>query len=245
MSGPSQVFLLIVATLIGGLVLFFVVTRRRPPPGHGADSGSIRWGLVAGLVGAVLLGLGALAVWGYSAPPSAVVDPFNPDNRIEVMCLRLSAEFQRTSSRWAGFSWMAAVLATILSAAGGIIGSGREGESRWYRRGAGVLLASLGSTLAATGAYSVSRSNAASSAAAATTLALREESPARVYAACLEARAQWLQSRVDSLDQGPPAGPKGDGPDRLKKASASDAGAPPVDSAVGPSTDALPRSRAR
>lgn len=128
------------------------------------------------------------------------------------LCIVLAQDLQRSSSNWAIVSWVAALAASILSAVGGLVGSGRaDGAASppWYRAGAGVLLATVGSTLAATAAFSVARSNAASAAAAAATLALSEPTQQGMYQRCVAAKAQWLQTRADSLDQNPPPTPKG------------------------------------
>jgi hypothetical protein len=128
------------------------------------------------------------------------------------LCVSLEQDLQRSSSNWAIVSWIAALAASLFSAVGGLVGSGRSDGAPsppWYRAGAGVLLATVGSTLAATAAFSVARSNAASAAAAAATLALSEPTEREMYRRCVAAKAQWLQTRADSLDQNPPPTPKG------------------------------------
>jgi hypothetical protein len=118
-------------------------------------------------------------------------------------CADFSKNLQKTSSNWAATGWTAGILAGLLSATGGIVGTGPD-NARWYRKGAGVLIATLGGSLAATSAYSVSRSNAASSAAASAASALSLESDRQMYQQCATARASWLDSRAESLDQSPP-----------------------------------------
>jgi hypothetical protein len=118
-------------------------------------------------------------------------------------CLALTKDFQQESSKWSILAWIAAVAGTVLTTTGGILGAGAK-EDPWYRRGAGVLLASLGASLAAGSAVSVSRSNAASTAASAAVLAVTETKDEERYFQCARAKAAWLQSRPDSLDQTPP-----------------------------------------
>jgi hypothetical protein len=154
------------------------------------------------------------------AGPRGPIDASSAD--AAAMCVRLARDLQSASSNWAIASWVIGLLATLLSVLGGIVGQGPAG-SPWYQRGAGVLLASVGSILSATAAYSVARSNAASSAAAAATLALGEPDRASAYRKCLDAKAQWLASRTDSLDQSPPPATKGS---HSAPASASAQGAP-------------------
>ena len=147
------------------------------------------------------------------------------------MCMGLAADFQQTSSRWAIASWALALVASLLSAIGGLVGRGQDNETRWYRLGAGVLLATFGSSLSATAAYSVARSNAASAAAGAATAALAAGDPSEQYKRCIMAKAQWLESRTDALDQTPPPQPKAatsnarTEPSRTSRRSAADAGA--------------------
>jgi hypothetical protein len=149
------------------------------------------------------------------------------------MCLGLATDLQRTSSRWALASWGLALTATLLSAIGGLVGRGPDGETRWYRVGAGMLLATLGSSLSATAAYSVTRSNAASAAGAAATRALGEPDALERYKLCLEAKSRWLESRADSLDQSPPQTPQ-------KSAVVNQPGQQPTEPAAAPQPHTAP-----
>ena len=125
------------------------------------------------------------------------------------ICRVFSQKMQGTSSKWAGLAWTAGIIGTLSSLLGGILGAGKDTD-KLYRRSAGVILASLGSLLAATSAYSISRSSAASNAAAQATRARGEATDVTRFVKCLEARAQWLESRAASLDKTPPPGPKTD-----------------------------------
>jgi hypothetical protein len=126
-------------------------------------------------------------------------------------CKQLSEDLQQTSSNWAVAAWAAGIVGGLLTALGGIVGAGQE-KDHFMRRAAGVLLATLGSSLAATAAYSVSRSNAASTAAASASMGQTESDDVARFNSCLKARAEWLDSRVDSLDQAaPPQARKGGG----------------------------------
>src|SRR4051812_30051314 len=153
---------------------------------------------IAGLVfaGGLLFGLVYLFVIHPAVRGTVSASP----ERSAEMCLTMAAEFQRASTNWSITSWAAGIISALLSAIGGSVGSGVPDEKRWYRRSLGVILATVGSSLAATAAYSVARSNAASSAAASATVALAQTDPAQRYTQCIDAKAQWLQSRADSLD---------------------------------------------
>jgi len=128
------------------------------------------------------------------------------------LCVSLQQDLERSSANWAIVSWVAALSASILSAVGGLGGPGRSDRAPappWYRAGAGVLLANVGSTLAATAAFSVARSNGASAAAASATLALSKSNQLEMYQRWVTAKALWLQTRAGSLDQNPPPSPRG------------------------------------
>lgn len=52
--------------------------------------------------------------------------------------------------------WQLALVSALLGAVGGLVGRGSPTETRWYRIGAGALLATLGTTLSATAALACS-----------------------------------------------------------------------------------------
>lgn len=170
---------------------------------------------------AALLGIELLAFLYGNAPRALVgLDPAQARG----MCLRIAEEMQRSSSNWAIVGWQLALVAALLGAIGGLVGRGSPTETRWYRIGAGALLATLGTSLSATAAVSIARSNAASSAAAAATSALKAADDEQAYEKCLEAKANWLESRVDSFDQLPPPGKRGE-----HTASSASGGAAPAE----------------
>jgi len=144
----------------------------------------------------------------YGNTPTALVQ-LDPASARQ-MCRQIAEELQRSSSNWAIVGWQLALVSALLGAIGGLVGRGSPTETRWYRIGAGALLATLGTSLSATAAVTIARSNAASSAAAAATFALKVKDDTQAYEKCLDAKAQWLESRVDSLDQLPPPGKRSD-----------------------------------
>jgi hypothetical protein len=121
----------------------------------------------------------------------------------DAVCSEFSEELQTVSSRWAFAGWTLAVLGTVLTAIGGVLGAGADADP-WYRRCAGIVLAGLGSAAAAGSAYAVSRSRSASSAAARATLARTLPHDYDRFVACVRSRGLWLESRVESLDSSPP-----------------------------------------
>jgi hypothetical protein len=167
----------------------------------------------------------------YGNTPKALVqlDPANARH----MCSQIAEELQRSSSNWAIVGWQLALVSALLGAIGGLVGRGSPTETRWYRIGAGALLATLGTSLSATAAVSIARSNAASSAAAAATFALKVKDDTQAYEKCLDAKAQWLESRVDSLDQLPPPGKRSDQIRSTTDAQLDSGARPPVGSASG------------
>jgi hypothetical protein len=167
-------------------------------------AGSQVWprSLALGAVVVVLLA-GLACTIGGAEHVQANVAPF-AKSTAAANCAAIAADLQVTSSRWAVASWLSGILAALLAVIGGILGQGADPEAPWYRRGAGVLLATLGTALASTSAFSVSRSAAAGDAAAEATLALGSRDPYELYGLCLAAKAEWLRSRAESLDQTPP-----------------------------------------
>ncbi|MES1204738.1 MAG: hypothetical protein ABUS79_02260 [Pseudomonadota bacterium] len=154
--------------------------------------------------------LGGFALWvacaGAAGCGSRGDIPAYTKDQGDAICKDFSTELQLVSSKWALVSWLAGIVGTACAVSGGIVGTGKDGD-KLRRRVAGVLLASLGSVLAATSAYAVSRSSAASDAASASTTARRKAQDYDRFLDCLDARAAWLQSRAASLDQTPPPSP--------------------------------------
>ncbi len=207
-------------TFVGGAALGILLSPRWP-----RLTASERTAVCTGLV---IVAVCAFTLWatGAKVEVQGRINPTSADS--EKMCVELARDFQETSSRWAIASWSIAIVATLLSAIGGLVGRGAEDEKRWYRLGAGVLLATVGNSLAATAAYSVARSNAASTGAAAATSALTAKDSVERYRRCIAAKSQWLESRSDSLEQNPPSQPMEEPtPQETQNGERSDAGVPP------------------
>ncbi len=132
--------------------------------------------------------------------------PAYADGSGDTICKDFSEDLQLVSSKWALVSWLAGIVGTACAVSGGMVGAGKDTD-KLRRRVAGVLLASLGSALAATSAYAVSRSSAAGDASASATSARRQPQDHDRFLGCLDARAAWLESRAASLDQAPPPSP--------------------------------------
>jgi hypothetical protein len=164
--------------------------------------------VIATVFALLLLSLAAVSSCGFiSTGHIPAYNSTNPNG--DEICGDFSQKMQGTSSKWAALAWTAGIIGTMGSLLGGILGAGKDTD-KLYRRSSGVILASLGSLLAATAAYSISRSSAASDAAAAATRARAEPDDHARFVKCLNARAQWLESRAASLDKTPPPGPKKD-----------------------------------
>lgn len=134
--------------------------------------------------------------------------PYQPGRGV-ALCQKLASGMQQRSTLWSVASWLMSFFSVVLLSIGGIIGSGPE-NARWWRKGAGVLLATIGGTLAASSAFAVARATAAASASANAIVALYDtQSHARLaddeesYIRCLEAKVLWLRSRSEALAQLP------------------------------------------
>ena len=134
--------------------------------------------------------------------------PYQPGRGV-ALCQKLAVGMQERSTLWSVASWLMSFFSVVLLSVGGIIGSGPE-NARWWRKGAGVLLATIGGTLAASSAFAVARSTAAASASANAIVALYDtQTHARLvddeesYIRCLEAKVLWLRSRSEALAQLP------------------------------------------
>jgi len=176
------------------------------------ETGSLRRGSAAGgtLARIGVAGALALVVAGCGWPKTGEMPAYDASTKNgDQICRTFSESMQATSSKWAILAWVAGIGGTVASVVGGALGLGKDTD-RMARRSAGVLLASLGGVLAATSAYSVSRSNAASDASAQATRARKHGEDLDKFGGCLDARADWLESRSSSLDHSPPTLPKKD-----------------------------------
>ena len=134
--------------------------------------------------------------------------PYQPGRGV-ALCQKMATGMQQRSTFWSVASWLLSFFSVVLLSLGGIIGSGPE-NARWWRKGAGVLLATIGGTFAASSAFAVARATAAASASANAIVALYDSQPhARIaddeesYVRCLEAKVLWLRSRSEALAQLP------------------------------------------
>lgn len=172
--------------------------------------------LVAGapLLLVSIFGLAGICWWSLrdatvAVPLASDFLPYSSGNGAR-LCGALADRMQLTSSHWSVGSWVVGFLATVLVAAGGIVGPGDRSANGW-RKGAGVLLATVGGLCASSSAFMVSRSTAAATASGSATLAIAtaasndSDGDRLAFRNCLFAKSQWLQSRTDSLAQLPPA----------------------------------------
>ena len=161
---------------------------------------------------AVVGGIIGLYCWSGIANLDVPLDhqfiPYQPGRGV-ALCQKLAAGMQERSTLWSVASWLMSFFSVVLLSIGGIIGSGPE-NARWWRKGAGVLLATIGGTLAASSAFAVARATAAASASANAIVALYDtQTHARLaddeesYIRCLEAKVLWLRSRSEALAQLP------------------------------------------
>lgn len=134
--------------------------------------------------------------------------PYQPGRGV-ALCQKMAAGMQQRSTFWSIASWLMSFFSVVLLSIGGIIGSGPE-NARWWRKGAGVLLATIGGTLAASSAFAVARATAAASASANAIVGLYDTQPhiriaddEESYVRCLEAKVLWLRSRSEALAQLP------------------------------------------
>lgn len=134
--------------------------------------------------------------------------PYQPGRGV-ALCQKMATGMQQRSTLWSVASWLLSFFSVVLLSIGGIIGSGPE-NARWWRKGAGVLLATIGGTFAASSAFAVARATAAASASANSIAALYDtQTHGRIaedeesYVRCLEAKVLWLRSRSEALAQLP------------------------------------------
>lgn len=134
--------------------------------------------------------------------------PYQPGRGV-ALCQKMATGMQQRSTLWSVVSWLLSFFSVVLLSIGGIVGSGPE-NARWWRKGAGVLLATIGGTFAASSAFAVARATAAASASANAIVALYDgQTHSRIaddedsYIRCLEAKVLWLRSRSEALAQLP------------------------------------------
>lgn len=121
-------------------------------------------------------------------------------------CLDTAKELRGMSYRSQTAGWITAVGGAALSAAGLVMGPGRD-ESPWYERNQNTLAISAGAILIAVSQAFFARSDAASVAGANAYLALpidpaKEGDELRAYRECVNAVGEWLRDRTKASSLG-------------------------------------------
>jgi hypothetical protein len=121
-----------------------------------------------------------------------------PEKHGKDYCREVTKDSRILAENSTRLAYMLAIVGIVAIAAGGIMGPDSDGDN-WLERNRNLVTAQMGSLSAGISLYFFSRADAATKLSAKSGAVLTKSTePAEAFAECVDARSQWLGSKIES-----------------------------------------------